>query len=86
MLYISNENVTEDPNEIPRTFNSYFSTIGANLTNELPDTSDAPESYVTPSNSTFQIQNVFHIDVYRHISSRCISFAYYIKDIQGLRT
>jgi hypothetical protein len=44
-LNISNDNVTEDPNEISHTFNTYFKTIGENLANELPDTTDAPESY-----------------------------------------
>jgi hypothetical protein len=42
-LNISNDNVTEDPNEIPHTFNTYFKTIGEHLANELPDTTDAPE-------------------------------------------
>ena len=34
-LNISNENVTEDPNEMSHTFNTYFNTIGENLANEL---------------------------------------------------
>ena len=49
-LNISNENVTEDPNEISHTFNTYFNTIGENLATELPGTTETPESYVTPSN------------------------------------
>ncbi|CAB4007318.1 Hypothetical predicted protein, partial [Paramuricea clavata] len=56
-LNISND-VTEDPSKILHTFNTYFKTTGENLANEIPDTTDAPESYVTPSNSTFQMQNV----------------------------
>ena len=45
-LNISNENVTEDPNEILHTFNTYFNTIGENLASELPDTTETPESYM----------------------------------------
>ena len=74
-LNISNDNVTEDPNKISHTFNTYFKTIGENLANELPDTTDAPESYVTPSNSTFQIQNVSEVDVFQLLITLKISKA-----------
>ena len=47
-LNISHENVTENPNEIAHTFNSYSNTTGENLANELPDTTETSESYVTP--------------------------------------
>ena len=47
-LNLSNENVTENPNEIAHTFNTYFNTIGESLANELPDTTKTSESYVTP--------------------------------------
>ena len=57
-LNLSNEAVTDNPNEIAHTFNTYFNTIGENLANELPNTTETSESYVTPSNSTFQLKNV----------------------------
>ena len=41
-LNISNENVTEDPNEISHTFNTYFNTTGENLASELPGTTETP--------------------------------------------
>ena len=74
-LNISNDNVTEDPNKISHTFNTYFKTIGENLANELPDTTDAPESYVTPSNSTFQIQIVSEVDEFQLLITLKISKA-----------
>ena len=74
-LNISNDNVTEDPNKISHTFNTYFKTIGESLANELPDTTDAPESYVTPSNSSFQIQNVSEVDVFQLLITLKISKA-----------
>ena len=61
--------------KISHTFNTYFKTIGENLANELPDTTDAPESYVTPSNSTFQIQNVSEVDVFQLLITLKISKA-----------
>ena len=73
-LNISNVNVTEDPNEISHTFNTYFNTIGENLASELPVTTETPESYVTPSNSTFQIQiNVSEVDVFHSLTTLKIS-------------
>ena len=72
-LNISNENVTEDPNEISHTFNTYFNTIGENLASELPVTTETPESYVTPSNSTFQIQNVSEVDVFHSLTTLKLS-------------
>ncbi|CAB3998994.1 Hypothetical predicted protein [Paramuricea clavata] len=73
-LNISND-VTEDPNKISHTFNTYFKTIGENLANEIPDATDVPESYVTPSNSTFQIQNVSEVDVFQLLITLKISKA-----------
>ena len=72
-INISNENVTDDPNEISHTFNTYFNTIGENLASELPGTTETPESYVTPSNSTFQIQNVSEVDVFHSLTTLKIS-------------
>ena len=45
-LNLSNENVTENSNEIAHTLNTYFNTIGENLANELPSTTETSESYV----------------------------------------
>jgi len=74
-LNISNENVTDDPNVISHTFNTYFNTIGQNLANELPGTTETPESYVTPSNSTFQIQSVSEVEVFHSLITLKISKA-----------
>ena len=74
-LNISNENVTEDPNEISHILIllKYFNTIGENLASELPVTTETPESYVSPSNSTFQIQNGSEVDVFHSLTTLKIS-------------
>ena len=72
---ISNENVTENPNEIAHTFSSYFNTIRENLANELPVTTKTSESYVTPSNSIFQLKNVSEVDVFHLLNTLKISKA-----------
>ena len=74
-LNLSNENVTENPNEIAHTFNTYSNTIGENLANELPSTTETSESYVTPSNSTFQLKNVSEVDVFHLLNTLKISKA-----------
>ena len=72
-LNLSNENVTENSNEIAHTFNTYFNTIGENLANELPNATETSESYVTPSNSTFQLKNVSEVDVFHLLNTLKIS-------------
>ena len=72
---ISNENVAENPNEIAHTFNTSFDTIGENLANELPSTTETSESYATPSNSTFQLKNVSEVDVFHLLNTLKISKA-----------
>ena len=74
-LNLSNENVTENPNEIAHTFNTYFNTIGEKLANELPSTTETSESYVTPSNSTFQLKNASEVDVFHLLNTLKISKA-----------
>ena len=74
-LSISYENVTENPKEITHTFNTYLNTIGKNLANELPSTTETSESYVTPSNSTFQLKNVSEVDVFHLLNTLKISKA-----------
>ena len=47
--------------------------LGEILANELPGTTETPESCVSPSNSTFQIQNVSEVDVFQLLTTLKIS-------------
>ena len=74
-LKVSEENFTEDSNEISNTFNTFFSTIGSNLANDLPETIATPECYVIPQNSNFHLQSVSVADIFKLLTTLKVSKA-----------
>ena len=45
------------PNQMAETFNTYFSNVGSNLSDEIPSSVDSnPEDYLDPTDGTFSLQ------------------------------
>ena len=50
------EKVITSPIEIAEAFNHYFSTVGSNLTSDIPLTEYCPEYYLEPTHSIFSLK------------------------------
>ena len=55
--------------EITNVLNSHFNEVGTNLAKDMPQSSRMPESYLTFSNTEFNIQNVSVTKVYKLLST-----------------
>ena len=45
------------PNQLAETFNTYFSNVGSNLSDEIPSSADSnPEDYLDLTDGTFSLQ------------------------------
>ncbi len=47
-----------DPADISEAFNSYFTSIGDKLANEIPSSTVNPISYISPTNSVFSFEEI----------------------------
>jgi hypothetical protein len=62
--------VIEEPEVIVNTFNNFFNEIGTTLAQKLPESTRTPESYIKPEiDSTFELQNVTEVEVFRIVSA-----------------
>ena len=66
---ITDDKIIEEPRVITNTFNTFFNEIGVSLAEGLPESATTPESYITPSNSIFEIQNVSETDILKFLST-----------------
>ena len=64
----NNQNFTKR-DEIANVLNSHFNEVGTNLAKDMPQSSRVPESYLTFSNTEFNIQNVSVTKVYKLLST-----------------
>ena len=64
----SNQNFTKG-DEIANVLNPHFNEVGTNLAKDMPQSSRMPESYLTFSNTEFNIQNVSITKVYKLLST-----------------
>ena len=55
--------------EIAKVLNSHFNEVGTNLAKDMPQSSRMPESYLTFSNTEFNMQNVSITIVYKLLST-----------------
>ena len=62
---ITDNTIIEEPRVITNIFNTFFDEIGVNLAEGLPESATTPESYITPSNLIFEIQNVSETNVFK---------------------
>ena len=72
---ITDDKIIEEPRVITNTFNTFFNEIGVNLAEGLPESATTPESYITPSYSILEIQNVSETDVFKLLSTIKLSKA-----------
>ena len=51
------DQIVTSPNQMAETFNTYFSNVGSNLSDEIPSSVDSnPEDYLDPTDGTFSLQ------------------------------
>ena len=51
------DQIVNSPNQMAETFNTYFSNVGSNLSDEIPSSVDSnPEDYLDPTDGTFSLQ------------------------------
>ena len=54
---IIDDQIVNSPNQLAETFNTYFSNVGSNLSDEIPSSADSnPEDYLDPTDGTFSLQ------------------------------
>jgi hypothetical protein len=67
---VVDDKVIEEPEVIVNTFNNFFNEIGTTLAQKLPESTRTPESYIKPEiDSTFELQNVTEVEVFRIVSA-----------------
>ena len=64
----NDQNLTKR-DEIANVLNSHFNEVGTNLAKDMPQSSRMPESYLTFSNTEFNIQNVSITKLYKVLST-----------------
>ena len=51
------DQIANSPNQMAETFNTYFSNVGSNLSDEIPSSVESnPEDYLYPTDGTFSLQ------------------------------
>ncbi|CAB4007436.1 Hypothetical predicted protein [Paramuricea clavata] len=58
-----------DPTEVANSFNKFFSEIGPDLSDKLPEPDYLPESYVNPINSEFYFQTITETEVFKLLTT-----------------
>ena len=54
---IIDDQIVNSPNQLAEAFNTYFSNVGSNLSDEIPSSADSnPEDYLDPTDGTFSLQ------------------------------
>ena len=61
--------ILTDPTEIANSFNKFFSEIGPNLSDKLPNSNYAPESYVKSINDDFHFRTITESEVLKLLST-----------------
>ena len=61
--------ILTDPTEIANSFNNFFSEIGPNLSDKLPNSNYAPESYVKSINDDFHFRTITESEVLKLLST-----------------
>ncbi len=61
--------ILTDPTEIANSFNNFFIEIGPNLSDKVPNSNYAPESYVKSINDDFHFRTITELEVLKLLST-----------------
>ena len=69
-MWKSINNLNTNVDSIADALNTYFNDIGSDLVDKLPESHIAPEAYISPRNTSYELNKITTNKVYRLLSRR----------------